>query len=209
LVELRARAFAACFLAPELAVQNLLQDRDPTSEESIGLVGEHFQIGRIAACYRLKHVYRLAQKTHLSMVARSRAPWPGPADHPDRIEVADIGLRSGVFQRAVLAALVEGRLDRLRAREYLRLPHTDWLPEYPSLTDDQRAPLRSVETDVRGVAQAHLERALPDERLAAAEVTGGGRNGWVVKVLRLPSYEPEGELWISYDREPGRFVRAS
>lgn len=141
LIERRAGAFAACLLAPVRAVENAVGGMDPTSEQAIALVGKTFGIGRTAACYRLKHVYRLGEVVHRAMLARGPVDWHNPETHPDRAP-DEAGLRTGVLKDRALDALVAGKIDRVRCYEYLRLRFTEPLPAHPGLSDQQRQPLR-------------------------------------------------------------------
>jgi transcriptional regulator with XRE-family HTH domain len=200
LVERRAGAFAACFLAPRRAVLDCVGHRDPTSEDAIARVGETFGIGRIAACYRLKHVYSLSDATHRAMMARGPVDWTKPADHPDR-GPGEVGLRAGVLRERALAALAQGHIDRARCHEYLDLPFTESLPAHGGLSDEQRKPLRKTEDAIRGVAQRYLQVEVSGD-LIATNVTAGEPDGWHVDVVQLPERIPAGMLVISYDRVP-------
>jgi transcriptional regulator with XRE-family HTH domain len=204
-LELRAGAFAACLLAPAEAVQQLVGARDVTAEETISLVGKTFGLGRKTAIYRLKHVFRLSQQTYLGMVARS-------ADHWRRSHSVDrfrgpVGLRAGAVEDLALEAFAQGRLDRVRVREHLRLPLSEPLPEHARLTAAQRAPVRRIEDIIRGLAQRYLqeENIGTDAPCFAANVTSV-EGGYRVDVVGSASGKKGeqahcGHLLVSYDLE--------
>lgn len=199
LVERRAGAFAACFLAPAQAVEKAVGRIDPTSEQAIALIGKTFGIGRMAACYRLKHVYRLGEIVHRAMLARGPVDWHNPEKHPDRAP-DDAGLRTGVLKDRALDALAAGRIDRVRCYEYLRLRFTESLPAHPGLCDEHRQPLRKIEDTVRGVAQQYIEHHI-DGALVATTVEAGNIAGWRVRIERLDQSAPTGSVIVSYDGE--------
>jgi transcriptional regulator with XRE-family HTH domain len=204
LVERRAGAFAAHFLAPSPAVRACVAHRDPTSEEAIASVGREFGIGRIAACYRLKHVYNLADSTHRAMVGRGHVDWYDAEARGDRAP-AEVGLRTGVLRERALAALAAGKIDRTRCYEYLELPFTEPLPAHTGLDENLRRPLRTVDDTIRGVAQKYLEVEVGND-LVATTVRAGEADGWHVDAIRLPDRTPAGTLVISYDHVPLRFT---
>ena len=204
LVERRAGAFAACFLAPAEAVQTAVGHIDPTSEEAVSRVGKTFDIGRTTACYRLKHVYRLADATHRAMLARGPGDWRTAIEHPDR-GPDDASLRTGILKERALDALARGKIDRVRCHEVLNLRFTEALPEHPGLSEEQRKPLRSTEDTIRGLAQRYIEQNVARD-LVATTVEAGRADGWHVSVVREATNGPAGSVIVSYDRVPQHYV---
>ncbi len=204
LIERRAGAFAACFLAPQQAVRDRVGHRDPTSEAAIACVGREFGLGRIAACYRLKHVYRLADSTHRAMVGRGHVDWYDAVAQGDR-GPAEVGLRAGVLRDRALAALGAGNIGRAQCYEYLELPFTEPLPAHEGLDAELKKPLRTVDDTIRGLAQKYLEIEHGGE-LVATNVRAGEADGWHVDVVLGPDAAPAGSLVVSYDRVPKEYI---
>lgn len=179
-IERRAGAFAACFLAPAAAVRRAVGQLDVTSEEAISAVGRGLGLGRTTAINRLQHVFGLSKQTRLAMEARSGSHWL-VENHVDQ-GPERIGLRSGVVQDLALDAFARGLLDRVRVREYLRLPFTEALPEHDALTTEQRAPLRRIEDSARGAAQLYLQEELEGETGYVATTVSRIEGGFRVAV---------------------------
>ncbi len=104
-------------------------------------------------------------------------------------------------------AFAQGRLDRVRVREHLRLPLSEPLPEHAGLTVEQRAPVRRIEDTIRGLAQRHLqeEDIGTDAPCFAADilrVEGGYRVEVVGDVKRATGEQARcGHVLVSYDLE--------
>lgn len=198
-IERRANAFAACLLAPAEAVKRIVAKRNPTSEESIGLVGKTFGLGRITAINRLQDVFEFHNSVRREMADRSARYWRED-NHEDQVDEEYIGLRSGLLAELALDALARGLIDRVRVRSYLNLPMTEPLPEHEGLTSAQRAPLRRAEDRVMAIAQQHLQKHMPD---CLAETVEPDEGGWRVEVVRRVSDElvPCGHVVVSYEHE--------
>lgn len=211
-VERRASAFAACFLAPKEAVRQLVGRLDVTSEEAIRTVGLTFGLGRTTAINRLQSVFGFGKQVRLTMEARSANHWAN-GGHADRVEEG-VGLRSGVLATLALEAFRRGLLDRVRVREYLRLPFTEPLPEGEGLSAEQRAPLRRVQDSVRGVVQRFLQEEYAEAAECVATEVVPAEGGWQVTVEGYVADDapvPCGDVLVSYDltvREPRLDVSA-
>lgn len=91
------------------------------------------------------------------------------------------GLRPGAPLDEVAKALSEGRIDRVEAHRLLDLALYEPLPEHPLLSDAARAPLRSLEDDVRAIVWIRLATARRTGfRPAAVHRT---EEGWRVSVV--------------------------
>ncbi|MBI5513362.1 MAG: ImmA/IrrE family metallo-endopeptidase [Deltaproteobacteria bacterium] len=160
-LEVRADAFAACLLAPGVAVRHAVGARDPSSEEAVGVVGSTFGVGRIVAINRLQDVFGLSDEDRRRMGSRDPIRYHS-AFEADVVEDG-VGLRSGVLRTLVREALAEGRIARSTAWACLDLPVTEPLP-YDDLPPAQRAPLSPPEDALRACAQrllvAHRGRVL-------------------------------------------------
>lgn len=153
LLEQRANAFAAYFLAPAEAVKTTLGSLSPTSDIAINTLCQRFDIGRLTAINHITNVFKLSKQDRLSMVARP------PSDlllqkHPDA-EVRP-GLRAGRLRDLVARALTEGRLGKGRARQLLGLSSSEPLPEFGGLSEEQRAPVHTPEHQAWLSAQRYL-----------------------------------------------------
>ncbi|WP_437957699.1 XRE family transcriptional regulator [Sorangium sp. So ce119] len=156
LIEQRANAFAAHFLAPSQGVRDALGALPPTSSEAIDTVCERFQIGRVTAVNQITNTYRCSREERLAMIARSAR---GPSDllpkqHPDA--VVRTGLRAGRLRDLVARALAEGRIGKARARQVLALRLSEPLPQVEPLAEEQRTPVLSPEQVARLAAQRYL-----------------------------------------------------
>jgi hypothetical protein len=204
LIERRANAFAAHFLAPTVAVRQVVGDADPASEEAIARIGSTFGVGRITAVNRLAQVFGLSQSSRRFMILRAARHWNPEAVHPDA--TVTVGLRAGVLQDAAMSAFAEGKIDAVRVREHLRLPFTEPLPEHPLVTDAQRRPLRKVEDTVRALAQQYLEDELRSEDVAGP--VARTEAGWRASVLRDGQGDTVGAICVSFDRRVQGFISA-
>ncbi|HSN99443.1 MAG TPA: XRE family transcriptional regulator [Candidatus Nanopelagicales bacterium] len=155
-VERRANIFAANLLAPEEGVRELVGDLDPTSEHAVTLVCQHYQIGRTTAINRLQVTFSLSRADRQLMLDRTTTDRL-PEAHPDRVAPAR-GLRSDHLLDLASRALAAGRISRAGARGVLGIPMSEPLPEHPSLSDEQRAPLRTREDLARAAALRQPER---------------------------------------------------
>jgi hypothetical protein len=111
-----------------------------------------------------------------------------PATHKDRFSGVP-GLRGGTLEDLALRALAAGRIDRVQARNYLRLPLTEPLPAHPLLSEEQRAPLRSVEDKVRQHAGRYLASRRGAELFHVSSVSREP-GGWRVEVIEGPAPGP-------------------
>ena len=196
-IERRARAFAACLLAPAPAVVQLVGSQDPTSEQSVTRVGREFGLGRTASINRLATVFRFGKSTRAALINRAAQHWYA-ADNPDRVATG-IGLRAGVVRHLAGRAFETGKLDALRVREVLRIPLTEPLPpEWHSADPSRLAPLRTVFQRVLGIVEQFvLDEIEPDMPLhpVSCEPSEGG---WRV-TLANESGEGRGHVIVGYD----------
>lgn len=120
--EQQADAFAAAFLAPRFAVEDLLNKRAlaPESMAAISAVGSHFGVGKEAA------VNRIVDSFSLSAAARDRmlslpAFWKREFAS-DTFSESEVGLQGGVLRERVLEALQRKLIDTMTARAILSVP---------------------------------------------------------------------------------------
>jgi Zn-dependent peptidase ImmA (M78 family)/transcriptional regulator with XRE-family HTH domain len=156
LIEQRANAFAAHFLAPSEGVKAALGALPPTSSEAIDTICERFLVGRIAAVNQITNTYRCSREERLTMIAMiARGPSDLlPKQHPDAI--VRTGLRAGRLRDLVACALSKGRIGKARARQYLALRLSEPLPQTEPLTEEQHAPIHTPEHVARLAAQHYL-----------------------------------------------------
>lgn len=205
-IERRARAFASHFLVPDSALRELVTDVDPTSEDAIERVCKTFGVGRITAVSRLRHVFRFSEDLRLNLLRRAHDEHH-EAQHDDVAPDA-LGLRNGVLLDEVARALADDRIDRLEAHRLLDLPLTAPLPEHPDIDAKQRAPLRSVDESVRGLAAATL-RKQGRTRISFTAVTRSAE-GWRVEYVDQTDTKPAtGVLELSFDLDEARSRLAS
>lgn len=164
-IEQRARAFAACFLAPTEGVKTTVKNEDPTSEQAIRAVGETFGVGRLVAINRLGHVYRLSAEERRSMTMRAGEPYQ--ADFAGDSVEDPIGMRGGVLLGLVGEALRRRAIGAQRARRMLGLKATEPLP-FLDLDEDVRRPLVTRAEIARRKADQLLAERWPDRDLMAA-----------------------------------------
>jgi Zn-dependent peptidase ImmA (M78 family) len=196
-IEQRARAFAACFLAPADGVRAVVGTEDPTSEVALRRVGERFGVGRVVAINRLHHVFRLSDDERRRMETRAGEPYD--ADFAgDRVD-EPLGLRGGALSGLVHEGLRRGLLSGVRARKMLGLTVTEPLP-FGDLDEGLRAPLVSRAEVIRRRADQLLAERWPDAGLQAVEARSEG-TAWHVAVVgggigaRAPA--PRGYLLLS------------
>ncbi len=196
-IERRARAFAACLLAPSAAVARIVGHHDPTSEEAIVRVGREFGIGRTVAINRLATVFRFGKPTRAALLGRAAQHWYEP-DHPDRV-VDGVGLRAGVLRHLTERAFCAGRVDAVRARDFLRIPLTEPLPSDWHVDDVARlAPLRTVVQRILGIAEQYiLDEVGPLEPLHSTSCEPA-EGGWRVTLAGV-SGEARGHIMVSYE----------
>lgn len=198
-IEQRARAFASHFLVPDEALRTALSSHDPRSEAAVTTVCRKFGVGRITAVSRIKHVFRLSEERRLDMLRRAHED-RHTEEHPD-LPPTRHGVREGALLDEVAAALSEGRIDRVEAHRVLGLVLTEWLPEHPKLSDTARAPLRSVEDDVRAIVYIRLAGAgRSGLRPAAVHRTDAG---WCVTIVDASGNTVREEL-LSFDLDAER-----
>lgn len=179
-VERRARAFAACLLAPTDGVRRRVGQTDPASEAAITIVGAAFGVGRTVAVNRLQDVYKLTDDQRIAMNLRYGAATAVSyevdlaADHPpDRAM-----MRGGELLALVEQALRAGAPPS-RARRMLGLGPTDRLP-FPGLDEALIAPAVSPEERARREAFAYLVEHHPG--LAARDVDATADGSWRVAI---------------------------
>ncbi len=182
-VERRARAFAACLLAPADAVRRVVGGMDETSEAAISAVGKRFGLGRTTAINRLQRVFNLSQYERQAMAARSASHWPSD-EHPDRAP-DQVGLRRGPLGVLALRAYTQGLIDGVEVRRALGLPLTEPLPEYPGLTPERRRALRTMEDRARRAVSALLAQNDATASCFASDVERT-REGWRVEIAGAP-----------------------
>jgi Zn-dependent peptidase ImmA (M78 family) len=136
-IERRARAFAACFLAPAEGVRAAIGGEDPTSEKAIRIVGTTFGVGRMVTINRLHHVFGLSDDERRHMETRAGEPYDADFTR-DRVD-EPLGFRGGALLHLVREALRERRINTLRARKMLSLKTTEALP-FADLDEASRAP---------------------------------------------------------------------
>lgn len=155
-IERRANAFAAHFLAPSVAVRDLVGRIAPDSSEAISAVYTTFGISREVAVYRLVQEYRLSREAQAQMRVSSLNAVHSTSSHPDaRVEP---GLRRGKLASLVERALSANRVGGVLARSILDIPLSEPLP----VAGPGRAPLITKEQVARSKAEiyarAHGER---------------------------------------------------
>lgn len=197
-IEQRASAFASHLLVPDEALRLALAGQNPVSEAAVTTVCSAFGVGRITAVSRIKHVFRLSDDVRLRMLRRPHEE-RHIEDHPDL--PPPHGIRAGVLLDEVAAALAGGRIDRVEAHRILGLSLSEPLPEHPTLSEFQRAPLRSVDDDVRAIVSARLART-GRAALRPARVHRG-ESGWRVSLVDA-SGEPIAEELLSFDLDAER-----
>ncbi len=197
-IEQRASAFASHLLVPDEALRLALAGRDPVSEAAVTTACSAFGVGRITAVSRIKHVFRLSEDVRLRMLRRPHEERHVEA-HPDL--PPPHGIRAGVLLDEVAAALAGERIDRVEAHRILGLSLSEPLPEHPKLSEIQRAPLHSVDDDVRAIVSARLARA-GRSAVRPARVHRGDF-GWQVSLVDA-SGELVSEESLSFDLDAER-----
>jgi IrrE N-terminal-like domain len=197
-LEQRASAFASHLLVPDDALRLVIAGRDPVSEAAVTTVCSAFGVGRITAVSRIKHVFRLSEEVRLRMLRRPHEERHIEA-HPDL--PPPHGIRAGVLLDEVAAALAGERIDRVEAHRILGLSLTEPLPEHPKLSELQRAPLRSVDDDVRAIVSARLARA--GHAPGRPTHVYRGDAGWRVSLVN-DSGETVSEESLSFDLDAER-----
>lgn len=152
-IERRANAFAAHLLAPDAGVRSATGGHLPTSEAAVVAVSRQFGIGRETAINRLRHVFGLSSQVRDRMMHRPHAAWTPGAGFE---EEAEVGLRGGALLSLAMDAFTHGRIDAVDVRARLEIEPTEALPEWPGLTESQRAPLRAPEAHVLSVVGRFL-----------------------------------------------------
>jgi Zn-dependent peptidase ImmA (M78 family) len=178
-IEQRARAFAACFLAPAEGVRATVGSEDPTSEEAIRSVGATFGVGRVVAINRLYHVFRLSDDERHHMDARAGQPYHADFSGDDVDE--PLGFRGGALLALTHEALQQDKITAVRARKVLGLTVADPLP-FPDLDEARREPLVSRAEVIRRRADQVLAQRWPDAGLLAVEAHPEGDH-WRVEVV--------------------------
>lgn len=201
-VERRARAFAACLLAPTDGVRRRVGQTDPTSEAAIALVGAGFGVGRTLAINRLQHLYKLTDDQRLTMESRYGSAMAASYEvdlaadtPPDRA-----GMRGGELLALTEQALRAG-IPASRARRMLGLGPSDALP-FPELSPALIAPAISPEERARREAFSYLVEHHPG--LAARDVDAAADGCWRVAITDRSG--PRGHLLLGAD---GRVIDAA
>ncbi|MBI4917947.1 MAG: ImmA/IrrE family metallo-endopeptidase [Acidobacteria bacterium] len=178
-IEQRARAFAACFLAPAAGVRAAVGSAPPTTETAIRKVGERFGVGRVVAINRLQHVFGLADSDRFHMETRLAEPYE--ADFAgDDVDVP-LGLHGGALPGLVCAAVAGDRIGAVRARRILGLEPTDPLP-FAELDAARARPLVARAEVMRRAAERILMQRWPEAGLLAAAAHEDD-GGWRVEVV--------------------------
>jgi Zn-dependent peptidase ImmA (M78 family) len=179
-VERESDAFAASFLAPAFAVQDLLQNVPPASAEAIAAVVERFGVGREVAVSRIVDTFRLTSSARDELLSGRPAKWETSFEE-DVVRDEELGIRRGVLRTATFEALTQGRISATRARSILGIPDTAWL-EGEALSDDLRRPKVSHEDVLARRAQGALaERGLTLHAVGLVP----SNNGWKAQLLDL------------------------
>ncbi len=177
-VEQRARAFAACFLAPAEGVRRAVGSADPTSEEAIRIVGSTFGVGRTVVINRLQHVFGLSDDQRRAMAMRADQRYEGHFEGDSVTE--PLGYRGGALCSLTRDALLAKKISRTRARRLIGLTPADALP-FPELDPTVLAPLVTAAEQMRRRADVLLSRMSEGSLLAAsAELEG---DTWRVTVI--------------------------
>ncbi|MDC0748108.1 helix-turn-helix domain-containing protein [Polyangium mundeleinium] len=179
-IERNANAFAACLLAPTDGVRMLVGRIDPTSEDAICVVGEHFGVGRTVAINRLQVVFNLTDVQRASM-EYGRQPRYYNADFNADAAPGELGLRGEPFRSLVAAGVESGKLTPYRARSILGIAQTEPLP-FAYLPAEMTAPSVSAEQQMLRAASVYLARTYPDAGLVPGEATRDG-TAWIVTVF--------------------------
>ena len=179
-VEKESDAFAASFLAPAFAVQDLLQNVTPASTEAIAAVVERFGISHEVAVNRLVDTFRLTAGVRDDLLS-ARPARVEPAFEEDVVREEELGIRRGILRTATFGALTQGRISATRARNILGIPDTAWL-EGEALSDELCRP-KVTQEDVlaRRAQKALAERGIT---LHAVELVPSN-NGWKAQLLDL------------------------
>jgi Zn-dependent peptidase ImmA (M78 family)/transcriptional regulator with XRE-family HTH domain len=144
-MELEADAFAAAFLAPRFAVQDLLQQRrlSPETPAAVAAVGEHFGVGREVAINRIVDSMGLATSARERLRAMA-VKWKGGFED-DTFGDDETGLERGPLRAAVMEALRADRIDESTAREYLSVPAGVTLEGQPEADFQERRIARLIQ----------------------------------------------------------------
>jgi Zn-dependent peptidase ImmA (M78 family)/DNA-binding XRE family transcriptional regulator len=179
-VERRARAFAACLLAPSDGVRRRVEHIDATTEAAIAIVGTTFGVGRTLAINRLQHIYKLTDDQRLMMESRYGSAMAASyevdlaADTPP----VQAGMRGGELLALTEQALSTG-VPASRIRRMLGLGPTDPLP-FPALDPALTVPAISAEDRARRHAFVYLVGHHPG--LAARDVDATADGTWRVAI---------------------------
>lgn len=170
--EQEANAFAAAFLAPTLAVQQLLQGSRPDSEQGVKRVGAHFRVGKGVAINRIVDIYGLPESRRQALLGL-RVQWP-PGDG-DVLQDEETGLLQGQVRSLAFEAFSRGLITKTRVRSILQLPDAEPL-EGEALPEALRAPVLGKEASaVRRCQFELLTRGSPLIAETPAAQAGGFR----------------------------------
>jgi Zn-dependent peptidase ImmA (M78 family)/transcriptional regulator with XRE-family HTH domain len=179
-VERRARAFAACLLAPTDGVRRRVGQIDATSEAAIAIVGAAFGVGRTLAINRLQHIYTLTDDQRVTMESRygSAMATSYEVDLAADTPPPDPGMRGGELLALAEQALNAGA-PASRIRRVLGLGPTDTLP-FPGLDPARIVAAISPGDRARRDAFAYLVEHHPG--LAARDVDAAADGTWRVAI---------------------------
>lgn len=197
-IEQSANAFAAALLAPAEKVSQLVSGLDPSAEDAIARIGEHFALGRTTAINRLCDIYRLTESQRAEMQGRRHQHYK--ADFSGDALPKKCKPRGEPFLSVVGKALIAKVVSPSVARRMLGLKPTEPLPfKTPSA-----APVISVEQTIIRRAQRYLSLSYPERDLSPGELERSGSH-WKVIVLAsgvgATAAEPMGHLVLSQSGE--------
>ncbi len=177
--EQEADAFAAAFLAPRFAVQDLLQQERlaPESSAAIRAVGAHFGVGKEVA------VNRIVDSMGLTDLARTRmrsvpVRWTR-AFEADSFGEDEVGIQAGTLRARVEEAVQRGLISELAGRSILSIP-------YGLTLEGAAEPVDSTPKRVARRMQHLLER----QRWAGIPVdVENAAGGWAARLVDMQGME--------------------
>lgn len=193
-LEVRADAFAAEFLVPAAAIQEVFTDADPTTSEGVSEVAVRFGVGRTVAINRISDVFNLSAGAR-ARLDRLSVHWEAQ-EHEDERAAAP-GIRGGLVRDAAIEAYANSLLSATRVRGVLGLSAADWIPEHTGLAVQQRKPLKTPSGLVFAAGARWLELNGLGYDLCLSEPRRTGRD-WTVE-LASPTGGRVATLRIGFD----------